>query len=124
MYKFNFEVLRKHLKDCKLILWFLKCDLGLTKKTPTFNRFYKKIYLPRKKDSWVLDIKGLLYDNSATEQEKCIYLMLASKRNMTDYFMHDRSTLPLHIAELYFDKEQLETINILEINNREIRFKY
>lgn len=75
-----------------------------------------------KKDSYIRDLNGLLSDKRASNNERCIYLFLASKRNHLDYLIEGIDWLPINLVSV--DTNKLKHNSLIELDNNYIYFKY
>lgn len=122
MIMFNWSYLYKYCKkDCNTIIDVLRYLSGIDEITNKTADIVNKIK-DEPKDSYVLDCVGLLTDTTATNQEKCIYIYIASKRNYLDYKMANKDWLNLNLISVDIDK--IKYNRLLSIKNDIIYFKY
>ena len=122
MFKYSWVGLYKHCNgDCNTILNILKYYNGKEVVTTKIANIISKI-AKHTKDSYIQDLRGLLEDRTATNNDKCVYLFLASKRNILDQQIDGIECLPIWLASL--DVNKLKHNALIELDNDNIYFKY
>ena len=121
MFKYNWYYLYKYCKgDCNLMLKVLRFFIG--EELRDKKAYHIAIKLAKKeRTSFIKDIHGLLADK-ASNQDKCIFLFLASKRNVAEYTLTGNDWL--HKALISFDINKLKHNTLIEIKSDYIIFKY
>lgn len=110
------NALRRGNYDCKRVINIIQSF--------TMRPFSEKWqFMLTSPDCWLSNPVEFFLSNS-TDNEKCVYLDLASKRNWADYEFKKQTSLPLYVAEDYYNIKLLESNVLLEINDKSIDFKY
>lgn len=121
--KFSWTFIVKQFSyNCSLSLSYVKMYYRLRMPTAREVTICNKL-LDKPKDCWLVDPVGFFTSNS-TDNEKCVYLHLATNRNWLDYSQTGVSSIPLYVAADMYDIEKLHTNRLLTINNETIDFKY
>lgn len=123
---FDWNDIYKNSKyDCKTALRLVKYFAGITtrmstKDLPILSKLKKKNF-----SSWLRDPIGF-FNSKSSDSEKCIYLMIASTRNKTEYSTLEDSRVPFYMIEDIFDIKSLYGNNLIEIDliNQELILKY
>jgi hypothetical protein len=74
------------------------------------------------KVGYIKDLKGLLTNKQSTATEKCVYLYLASLRNIADYHIYGYDFLNIKTASV--DVSDVERNKLLTFKNDYVYFKY
>ena len=122
--KFAWEsVLKEARYNSKIAISLLRAML--IEQPDPFSNTGRLIYKLKQSntDCWLINPVEFFLSNS-TDNEKCVYLDLASKRNWADYEFKKQTSLPLYVAEDYYNIKLLESNILLEINDKSIDFKY
>ena len=119
--KFNWtELLKAYSYDCIVTLKILE-NICLYK-TMRFNPIIIKA-INSVPDCWLLD-RYEFHSLNATEQQKCIYLHIATRRNWMDYVEFGTTSVPLYVVEDMYNIDTLRTNPLLTINDDNIDLKY
>ena len=120
MFKYSWNCLYKEcIEDSDRIINILNCYNG-----KWMDKSEAKIILKISecvKDGFILDLQGLLND-PASNDDKVIYLMLAAKRNLADYYIHDSEVLNIELASV--DVSKVERNKLITFDYKYIYFKY
>jgi hypothetical protein len=119
---FNWEQILRHTKyDCNLSLNVIKC-ISRVKKATTLENIIILKSMKYTQHNWLNKPVELLA-LKATNNEKCIYISIASKRNYFLYLNKNISYLPTYYLEdELINKLKLNTL--LRIENNKILFDY
>ena len=128
IFKYNWEGLVKASKyldgsiKCKTIMSLIGI-LSLHKKNFSRAHYEQALKINAlEKSSFILRIDDLLDNSRSTEQDKCIVLFLASKRNYLAYIEHKDSSLPIMIVEDIIDVDKLNNNPLLQVEGDIIKF--
>lgn len=113
--RFGWEaMLATYNYDCKKSLQYLyRVTTGISP-PPT---------LKKNIDCWLSKPIDFLM-SGATDNQKCIYLHLATKRNWLDYKEHGITYVPNYIVEDLYVLATLDTNPLLQINDENVDLKY
>ena len=74
------------------------------------------------KTAYIHNLRGLLSDKTVTANDKCVYLYVASKRNISDFEFYGIDYLNRNLTLTNVSK--LEHNRLFEFDNDNIYFKY
>lgn len=122
MFKYNWKCLYRCCDyNCDTVMDILTYYAGKKLNKAATKRIYK--IAKCNKTAFIFDLKGLINDTTATNSDKCVYLQLASKRNLAEYLFHQDHTLPIELASVE-DVDKLNRNPLIEVINNKIYFKY
>lgn len=121
MFKYSWDCLYYACKqDCNVVLNILKYYNGKKVNTEVAEIITKISKCP--KPAYIHDLYSLLNDATASANDKCMYLYLASKRNIVDYQLYGTDWLNINLASV--DASKLKHNRLIELINDNIYFKY
>ena len=132
MIKFNWNEIRKHTKDdiSKILEYFTNVYVlkGTMYNYLLGHKWAAKIYNSDKPtNNYILNIDDLILDElGATDEEKFVYLDLASRRDLFTYYNTKGRVIFLHNwkIEKYYNLQALKTNRLLNIDEDNIYLVY
>jgi len=130
MIRYNWEVIKKHTKgDASKILKYFENVFVLKGEMYSFleqNSWAKSIYISTEdKNSFLLDIDQLIINaDNATEEERVVYLDLASKRDYFTYMNTRGTVIFLPLWKNTYPVDKLKLNRLLNIESKNIYFLY
>jgi len=130
MIRYNWEVIKKHTKgDASKILKYFENVFVLKGEMYSFleqNSWAKSIYISTEdKNSFLLDIDQLIINaDNATDEERVVYLDLASKRDYFTYMNTRGTVIFLPLWKNTYPVDKLKLNRLLNIESKNIYFLY
>ena len=132
MIKFNWNEIRKNTKDdiSKILEYFTNVFVlkGTMYDYILNHKWAAKIYNSKEPNkNYILNIDDLILDTlGATDEEKFVYLDLASKRDLFTYYNTKGRVIFLHNwkIEKYYNLQALKTNRLLNIDEDNIYLVY
>lgn len=122
--KYNWNKLYKATNgNCALIISTMKTLVGIKNPSQKEQRVINKM-LKARLDGWIENPTMFLQDKGSTDAEKCVFIYLASLRNLSTYLESNVNSIPCFIIEDSFDINLLRNNCLLKIENDKIYFKY
>lgn len=115
-----FTILKYYNFDCEKAHKFL---IKLINRSFSVKETYLVNKCRQNPDCWLEDPIGFI-TTVATNNEKCIYLHLATQRQWYNYEYNKDTSLDIFIAQELYSIDSLQYNSLLTINNEKINFKF
>jgi len=116
---FNWKRIISNIDDYRKIVIYFKQKTNTRRRTKKFYSIDRKVCKNRQL-SFILNIKPVLIDRTATDIDKVTYIALCSRRNYMDYSMTGDKTLD----SAYVTKDVVTNNPLLSLEDGKIKFKY
>jgi len=124
LFIYNWDKIYKYAKkDCEKVIRLIFCMTEYAKPNKQEYILIEKIN-QHKKESFIINEIDFMFDNTVTNTDKCVFLLLASKRNYSSYKLNNIDYIETYIVENIFDIEKLKRNKLLNIIDDKIYFKY